>query len=112
MDINRIAYGDISISYTADCISIWQVQTLNGGEIWIWQFNIENGTYRFSSPNGSGSYGNLPNIYTLKSDLFLPEYGSDYDPLNPEKTGEEEKHSRIRLIQTWNMQKRFPKGEP
>lgn len=48
--------------------------TLSGGEIWVWNFALENGVYKFASPAGSSSSGTLPNIYTLSSEFEFLEY--------------------------------------
>lgn len=54
--------------------------TLDGGEIWVFEFSLEDGTYQFSHPAGVDTPLNQPSIYTLTTDFQFPTFPEDYDP--------------------------------
>lgn len=63
--------------------------TLEGGEIWIFEFTLEDGMYTFSKPSGSESPLNQPKIYILDKNFNFPVYPDWYDARTDRYYGDE-----------------------
>lgn len=85
-----VAEGDVItwLLYEFNPFNAKTYATLDNGEVWVWQFALENGEYKFSTPIGSVTTGSLPRCYTLNSSFEFPEYPEDYGPNYTGQIGE------------------------
>ena len=63
--------------------------TLDGGEVWVFEFSLEDGVYFLSDPFGSESPLNQPRIYILDQNFKFPVYPDGYDPRTDRYYGDE-----------------------